>query len=434
MVLTAIRRAVRAWKQYGLVATLRLVSHRLKSNFDLVRRNTPFSDSVAELYCDLLQKYNSGEIQGVAVIPSAVEFDELYNQRTINMAKYLSRKGYGVIYVAWQWHKGEILQKNYQYVYKNVIQVPLYDFQETHFQLKMFSGLRNKKYIVTLPVNIFYDLLFTVKESCFDIYYDIMDDWECFHEAGQAPWYNKNIEEAIVLNANRITAVSMPLVRKFSHLRIDIGCIGNGFCSELLGAENIAYPALEEDAGINIGYFGHLTDAWFDWQLIFELLEKHKNIHLSIIGYGEPVEARKKIQKHNNITLIGRAGPRELHKYVSQWHVAVIPFKKSGLCEAVDPIKIYEYLYFGLPAVATGIPHLQNYPYVEVADNDPELFYNSIVKLYEKRLKKEVDYSVISSFLSDKTWNKRFGELFEIDFLSELYYTERMNNENPKCI
>ena len=421
MVLIAIRRAVRAWKQYGLIAMLRLVSHRLKFNMDLVRRSAPLNGSVAELYSDLLQKYNSGEVQGVAIIPSAFEFDELYNQRTINMAKYLSDKGYGVIYVAWQWHRGEVLRKNYQYVYKNVIQVPLYDFRETHFQLKMFSGLKSKKYIITLPVNIFYDLLFPMKENCFDIYYDIMDDWECFYEAGQAPWYNKNIEEAIVLNANRITAVSMPLVRKFSHLRMDIGCIGNGFCSELLGAENIASAALEEDTGISIGYFGHLCDAWFDWLLILGLLEKHKNIHLTIIGYGETDEVRKKIQRINNVSLVGKVGPRELHKYVSQWHIAVIPFKKSGLSEAVDPIKIYEYLYFGLPAVATGIPHLQSYPYVEVADNDPDVFYNSIVKLYEKKLKEEVDYFVIDSFLSDKTWHKRFDELFEADFLSELY-------------
>ena len=424
MVLVAIRKAVRAWKQYGLIATLRLVSHRLKSNLDAARRSKPFNDSVAELYGELLQKYNSGEIQGVAIIPSAFEFDELYNQRTINMAKYLSGKGYGVIYVAWQWHKGEVLRKSYQYVHKNIIQVPLYDFRETHYQLKMFSGLKSKKYIITLPAMIFYDLLFSMKESCYDIYYDIMDDWECFHAAGQAPWYNKNIEEAIVLNANRITAVSMPLVRKFSHLRMDIGCIGNGFCSELLGAENIASAALEEDVRINIGYFGHLSDAWFDWQLIFELLEKRKNMHLTIIGYGESDEVRKKIQKYNNINFVGKVGPRELHKYVSQWHIAVIPFKKSELSEAVDPIKIYEYLYFGLPAVATGIPHLKNYPYVEAADNDPELFYNSIVKLCEKKLKKEVDYFVISSFLSDKTWHKRFDELFEADFLSGLYGKE----------
>ncbi|MCL2851513.1 MAG: glycosyltransferase [Defluviitaleaceae bacterium] len=422
MILTAIRRLIKAWKQYGLVATLRLISYRLKS--DLVGRNTHLGGIAAEMYNELLRKHQSGEIQGIAIIPSAFEFDELYNQRTINLAKYLSGKGYGVIYVAWQWHRGEVLQKNYQYVYKNVIQVPLYSFSETYFQLKIFSEINNKKYLIMLPAKIFYDLLFFMKEHCFDVYYDIMDDWECFHKAGQAPWYNKSIEEAIVLNANRITAVSTSLVRKFSHLRTDIGCVGNGFCSELLGAPKIALADIREDAGINIGYFGHLTDAWFDWQLLFELLEKHKNVHLNIIGYGEPNEVRKKAQKYDNLNLVGKISPRELREYADHWHVAIIPFKKLELSEAVDPIKIYEYLYLDLPVVATGIPHLKDYPYVEVVDNNSELLYNSIVKQYEKKLGNEVDYSVISSFLSDKTWDKRFGELFETDFLSALYKEE----------
>ena len=63
----------------------------------------------------------------------------------------------------------------------------------------------------------------------------------------------------------------------------------------------------------------------------------------------------------------------------------------------VDAIKIYEYLYFGLPAVVTGIPHMRYYPYVEVVDNSPEQFYNSIERLYNKRMNNEIDYSVCYS-------------------------------------
>jgi len=379
---------------------------------------------IAELYDDLLRKYNSAEIKGIAIIPSAFEFDDLYNQRTINLAKHLSDDGYGVIYVAWQWHKGEILERNYQYVFKNVIQVPLYEFIETHHKLKIFLPLPDKKYIIMLPAKIFCDLVFFMKENFFHIYYDIMDDWEQFHAEGQAPWYIRSVEEAALLNADRITAVSMPLVQKFAFLRADITLVGNGLYPKLLG-EPIAHKKAENkkpNNKITIGYFGHLTDSWFDWDMLFQMLKKHEEIHLEVIGYGASEATRSTAQKYANIELLGKINPRDLHKYAAGWDVAIIPFKKSTLSEAVDPIKIYEYLYLGLPTVVTGIPHLKDYPYVEVTENDPESFYQATMKLYEKRLCGAVDYSVISDFLSDKTWNKRFEQMFEKNFLTKLYW------------
>jgi len=415
---------VRGWKQYGLVAMLRMTKHKMKSR--MVLRSNSGDCSIMDLYENLLEKYRAGEICGIAIVPSAFEFDELYNQRTINLAKYLSNNGYGVIYVAWQWHKNEVLQKNYQHVFKNVIQVPLYGFIETHQKFRIFDEISDKKYIIMLPARVFYDLLFFMKDSGFDIYYDIMDDWQQFHEVGQAPWYIENIEEAVILNSNKVTAVSEPLVRKFSYLRQDIELVGNGFYPDVLGEmENIACNAYAGESGsnesFNIGYFGHLTDSWFDWDLMFDILEKHENLNFHVIGYGESEKIRNKIKRMPNIKLIGKVSPRELHSYASSWHAAVIPFIKSELAEAVDPIKIYEYLYFGLPTVVTGITHLAGYPFVKVVDNTPEPFYQAVMGLIESRLRKEYDYAAVREFLSDKVWDKRFDDMFKVDFITSIY-------------
>ena len=419
-VLKYLYRAVKAWKQYGLAAMLRMAKHRLKAASPRGAESVGYP--IGKLYEDLLKKYEKGEIRGIAIIPSAFEFDELYNQRTINLSKYLSDRGYGVIYVAWQWHRAEALEKNYQYVFKNVIQVPLYGFIETHNGLKVFSGLGDKKYIIMLPAKIFSDLVFFMKDNCFEIFYDIMDDWEGFHEVGQAPWFVKSVEEFVVLNANKVTAVSQPLVRKFSHLRSDIVHVGNGYCPQALsGMANIAGTARGDDNNIIIGYFGHLTDSWFDWELIFDLIDKHENICLEVIGYGQSEAIRAKAERSERIKLLGKVNPRDLHMYASGWDVAVIPFVKSELSEAVDPIKIYEYLYFGLPAAVTGISHLSGYPFVKVTENASMPFYRAIMELYEKKLKKEADYGTIAEFLADKTWGRRFEVFLEPDFISALY-------------
>ena len=47
--------------------------------------------------------YQDHQIKGLAIITSAMEFEEVYNQRTINLAKYYSENDYAVIYVTWQW-------------------------------------------------------------------------------------------------------------------------------------------------------------------------------------------------------------------------------------------------------------------------------------------------------------------------------------------
>ncbi len=45
----------------------------------------------------------------------------------------------------------------------------------------------------------------------------------------------------------------------------------------------------------------------------------------------------------------------------------MIPFKKTALSMAADPIKLYEYIYMGLPVVVTGISHIGFHDMVKVA-------------------------------------------------------------------
>jgi len=413
-------KAVRAWRQYGFVAMLRMAKHRLKTAS--AGRADSAGCPAGALYEELVEKYEKGEIRGIAIIPSAFEFDEIYNQRTINLSKYLSDSGYGVIYVAWQWHRAEALEKNYKYVFKNVIQVPLYGFAETHSKLKRFAEIRDKKYIIMLPAKILSDLVFFMKDNCFEIIYDIMDDWEGFNKVGQAPWFVKSIEEFVVLNANKVTAVSAPLAGKFSHLRSDIVRIGNGYCPQLLDSKaDIAGTCRASGSNVTIGYFGHLTDSWFDWELMFSIVDEHEDISFEVIGYGQPEAIRRRAESSGRIRLLGKVNPRDLHNYVKNWDVAVIPFIRSELSEAVDPIKVYEYLYFGLPVVAAGISHLSSYPNVKVTENESEPFYNAVMELHEKKLGKKLPYSGSAEFLADKTWDKRFEVMFEPDFTSVLY-------------
>lgn len=337
----------------------------------------------------------------IVIIPCSFEFDELVNQRPINAAKYFSNNSYKVIFVAWQWQKSEKLNRSNTEVYPNILQVSLYDFIDN---IDSIDAAMGSIFILTFPADIFTNTQVTLRQKGFKIVYDIMDEWEEFHNVAQAPWYNKETENHCVLNADLVTAVAPSLGDKFQNIRKDILIIGNGFKKEIVGIDN-SRIALTAGTNSTIGYFGHLTDAWFDWPLIIKTAKENPNYAFEIIGYGEPSWVHDECSKLSNIKLVGKVPPERLYEYASKWKIGIIPFKKGPLAEAVDPIKIYEYLYFGLPVVATGIEHIKRYPmtYFSVDGNLSEIINTAFIAEWNEQ--------GVTEFLESATWDERFNQL-----------------------
>ncbi len=373
-----------------------------------------FSASAATT-CAELKKISFGDqsanhiktSQQIAIIPCAFEFDELVNQRPINAAKYYAQNGFLVLFIVWQWSSSEQLQKGYGEVATNILQIPMYEFFANTGNTD-YSG-KVVHYLITFPSRAFIDIIDPLRQQAVVIYYDIMDEWEEFHRVGQAPWYEKALEENLILKADIVTAVSPVLAQKFSSLRTDIHIIGNGFTPAVLGQQSrsIAQRRRFTENPV-IGYFGHLTDAWFDWGLLFDLATDFPSASFEIIGYGQPDWVSNKVLAYRNIRLWGKVPPAQLHKHVANWSIGIIPFSHSALSEAVDPIKIYEYLYFGLPVVVTGISHLSKFP---------RTFYTtreSIIATIRQALADETPQTVVDMFLEHSTWQARFSAMADL--------------------
>lgn len=361
----------------------------------------PVSISQPHLSIDWINKLNKAA--KVVLITCGFEFDELINQRPINAAKYFSKNGFTVLYVAWQWSSSDQLLKGIGEVYPNVIQVPLFNFIAQHETIDLSEKVGY--YILTMPAEQLIQTMSSWRQKGGSLIYDIMDDWQQFYRAGQAPWYKEAIEKYLVMNADFVTAVSPVLREKFLGIRSDIHVIGNGYSPEILGAEYQNVARKEVGNKKIIGYFGHLTDAWFDWRLVFEIAVKMPDVIFELIGYGEPDWVQEKAAEFKNINLLGKVYPSDLHIHVARWSVGIIPFTESDLSDAVDPIKIYEYLYFGLPVVVTGIAHLKDYPCTYVANR------NNIFNLLDAAFERGGELEHLDSFLKSTTWHARFERL-----------------------
>lgn len=399
-------RALRVIKERGLAQTIQSTVNRSLVKYGYTKSPKQHIQQTINLYEQIATKKPISDYKGIAVVTSALEFEEVYNQRTINLAKDFAHKGYLVLYVVWQWEPAEKLQKAYQNVYENTYEIPLYDFYNTIDHLNIFEQAKEKLYFVTFPAPIFVSICDKLE---YDMIYDMMDEWEEFHQTGQAPWYIKEVEEQCIVRASHVFAVSKPLVTKFAHLNTTIHVIGNGYNPALSGQKNIALKEALPDGKIHIGYFGHMTDSWFDWDLMFQLA-KNEQLVLHFIGYGAPQHILDKMKGYANMHYYGKMHPSELQEQVKHWHIGMIPFKPSKLSEAVDPIKIYEYLYFGLPTVTSGIPHLNDYPFVTHCDT-ATAFEQTIVDYYEKRIHNQLNVAELEQFLHDTTWDERFATM-----------------------
>ncbi len=364
-------------------------------------------------YRGLLDISKRKNIRALSVINSAVAFDPNYNQRPLNLAKHLAHENHLVLFITWQWEPEERLENSYKEVYPNIFEVPMYKFIGSFsiFLNLLFNSVEweNRNFIVTLPSKHFLRLISQFRKTSTNIIYDIMDEWEEFNKMGQAPWFIKDVEEAFILAADSIYGVAPSLIRKFSYLRNDILVNGNGYSVDALKKENKLIALKNTNKIIKVGYFGHLTEAWFDWDLVFSIAKSNPKIIFEIIGYGCSDQTLETIKKHKNIKFLGKKKHHELISYSKYWYAGLIPFKKSILSEAVDPIKIYEYLYFGIPSITSGIPHLKDYPHTWVIE-DPKEFNEIFPQLQKSRSKMAKDKE-LALFLEESKWESRFNSL-----------------------
>jgi hypothetical protein len=98
--------------------------------------------------------------------------------------------------------------------------------------------------------------------------------------------------------------------------------------------------------------------------------------------------------------------PGDLWRYVRTWDVAIAPFKPGPLASSIDPIKAYEYLYFGLPIVCSGIPHLASFPSTTVTES-----VHSFVDACGKMCAGIPDYEAMRQFLASCSWSARFNRM-----------------------
>ncbi|HET9951933.1 MAG TPA: glycosyltransferase [Candidatus Eisenbacteria bacterium] len=132
--------------------------------------------------------------------------------------------------------------------------------------------------------------------------------------------------------------------------------IGNGVEASRFDPERVAPAALPGAADAPaLGYVGSLH-SWFDLDLVAALAAAMPEARVVLVGPAPPETAAALERLSSTRPNFFWLGPRpysEVPSIVRAFRVGLIPFRRTPLTEAVNPVKLYEYAAAGVPTVTT---------------------------------------------------------------------------------
>ena len=358
-----------------------------------------------EQFIQDLERSKSDEL--IFMFSGTTYVQDVRANRPIRLTRELRKRGIPVIFNYHRWRRTD---EHPPYQGDLLFQIPIDVTKQFMAKLSTLKTTKKKIFIVSYPHPTIPKILNRFKINGWINLYDARDDWEEFEKVGQAKWYKSSVEKYIVRNCDHVTAVSKPLAEKLD--RYDpmepVHVVPNALSPNFL-SHNYKWRG---NSKVKIGYFGHLTSSWFDWDSLIEIAKSRPKYQFEIIGHSAPDD----LELPSNIDLMGPKTHPEINLIAAEWSVAIIPFKTGLLSDAVDPIKIYEYMALDLPTVSFRMPQIDDYPATITVEN-VEDFLIALDEFSMYRPKK----GSLNKWLSNNTWGDR------VDYMLDLSYME--NND-----
>lgn len=240
------------------------------------------------------------------------------------------------------------------------------------------------------------------------VVYDCMDDYSQFpHLAEREQYYLRNVEEELVKRADYTFYTSKTLQQrhKIRYKSIQKSyVINNGFEPiENIVEDSKVRGFLEGINGKKLIYIGAIAQ-WFDLELIQEVLNNNPDIHIVLFG---PTDIE--LPNLERLHCFGKIPHSSIYTAMKYADVLMMPFKINSLIEAVDPIKVYEYIYSTKPILVPDYEEMKKFKdYVTIYRN-AEDFNQQLAGLIEK-----ADTYNLEVFKQTNTWEARARQICTI--------------------
>lgn len=254
-------------------------------------------------------------------------------------------------------------------------------------------------------------ILDRVRHARWRTVYEIRDDMEEFNRVGYAKWFDPALELRFSERADVLVAVSPRLAEKIQTITgRSVTLVPNAAPDELIDATGYlrTLDAWERRRRARkVGYIGHLTESWFDWQMLLQAVQG-LDVQVEIIGHGMP----SGVALPGNVEYLGPMPHQECLPYAEEWSAGLIPFKISPLTYGVDPNKIYEYVAMGLRTVTAPMGQVWSTPSTWVYEDADGLRAGVLDAVDRVMSQDELDS--LARYSEESRWSQRGEQMTKI--------------------
>jgi len=186
--------------------------------------------------------------------------------------------------------------------------------------------------------------------------YDWCDDASS-HMVGASRAQRRRIaawEDEMLADADLVFVASAELLRRRGAARPDAVVLPHGAPR----ARDAPHPRDDERGNVRptVGFVGSITE-FTDVELIAELARARPQ--WSFVMVGPARISLKELRAVRNITFTGELEHDEVHRHLASFDVAIVPYRVTPATEVSSPLKVHEYLAYGLPVVSVDIPEIR---------------------------------------------------------------------------
>jgi hypothetical protein len=186
-------------------------------------------------------------------------------------------------------------------------------------------------------------------------------DWPVVYDcldlhAGFATSHPRSVEqeEEMLARVDLVVAASAPLETRARQFNGNVLLVRNG-CDYDHFAQ--VRPKVRGPRPV-IGYYGAIAE-WFDTDLVADLAERRPDWDFLLVGATAGADLGR-LSKLRNVSLPGEQCYADLPAWLAKFDVAILPFKRTPLTEAANPVKAYEILAAGRPLVSVPLPETRS--------------------------------------------------------------------------
>lgn len=184
------------------------------------------------------------------------------------------------------------------------------------------------------------------------VLYDCMDDHAGFQTNARPV---EGPERGILEDADAVVTTARALEARLRSAERPVELVPNGCDFEYFSSIAPRSPGGRP----TVGYYGCIAD-WFDSDLVADVAGRRPDWDFVLIGPTYLADLTR-LPALPNVTFPGLVPYGQLLERIERFDVFLLPFRRSPLTEAANPVKAYEIMATGRPLVSVPLPELESF-------------------------------------------------------------------------